>query len=103
MNRREFTGGLAAAALSASLGTTSAGAIVETASELSMLEAQQRFLDLRFGMYIHLNMVTFEQREWGDPRASSALFNPEEPRHRLVGACGPFCRYGVWLPDDQTS
>ena len=77
MNRREFTGGLAAAALSASLGTTSAGAIVETASELSMLEAQQRFLDLRFGMYIHLNMATFEQREWGDPRASSALFNPK--------------------------
>ena len=42
-----------------------------------MLEAQQRFLDLRFGMYIHLNMATFEQREWGDPRASSALFNPK--------------------------
>ena len=77
MNRREFTGGLAAAALSASLRTTSAGAIVETASELSMLEAQQRFLDLRFGMYIHLNMATFEQREWGDPRASSELFNPK--------------------------
>jgi alpha-L-fucosidase len=77
MNRREFTGGLAAAALSTSLGTTSAGAIVETPSELSMLEAQQRFLDLRFGMYIHLNMATFEQREWGDPRASTALFNPK--------------------------
>jgi alpha-L-fucosidase len=77
MNRREFTGGLAVAALSASLGTTSAGAIVGTASELSMLEAQQRFLDLRFGVYIHLNLATFEQREWGDPRASSALFNPK--------------------------
>ena len=77
MNRREFAGGLAAVALSASLGKTSAGAIVGTASELSMLEAQQRFLDLRFGMYIHLNMATFEQREWGDPRASSALFNPK--------------------------
>ena len=77
MNRREFTGGLAAAALSASLGTTSAAAIVGNASELSMLEAQQRFLDLRFGMYIHLNMATFEQREWGDPSASSALFNPK--------------------------
>src|ERR1700728_3093485 len=48
MNRREFTGGLAAAALSASLGTTSAGASAETASELSMLDAQQRFLALRF-------------------------------------------------------
>src|SRR3984957_3537057 len=56
MNRREFTGGLAAAVLSASLRTTSAGAIVETACELSMLEGQQRFLDLRFGMCVQLNM-----------------------------------------------
>ena len=43
-----------------------------------MLELQQRFLDLRFGMYIHLNMATYEQREWGDPKASPALFNPKE-------------------------
>lgn len=42
-----------------------------------MLEVQQRFIDLRFGMYIHLNMATFEQREWGDPKASPALFNPK--------------------------
>jgi hypothetical protein len=51
MNRREFTGGLATAALSASLGRASAGALIGTASELLMLEVQQRFLDLRFGMY----------------------------------------------------
>jgi alpha-L-fucosidase len=42
----------------------------------SLLELQQEFLDLRFGMYIHLNMATFEQREWGDPKASAQLFNP---------------------------
>ncbi len=42
-----------------------------------MLQLQQQFLDLRFGMYIHLNMATFEEREWGDPKASPALFNPK--------------------------
>jgi alpha-L-fucosidase len=45
---------------------------------LSMTELQQQFLDLRFGMYIHLNMATYEQREWGDPKASPVLFNPKD-------------------------
>lgn len=38
---------------------------------------QQAFLDLRFGMFIHLNMATFEEREWGDPTLSPTLFNPK--------------------------
>jgi alpha-L-fucosidase len=42
----------------------------------SMLSLQQKFVDLRFGMYIHLNMATYEEREWGDPKASPAIFNP---------------------------
>jgi alpha-L-fucosidase len=37
---------------------------------------QQEFLNLRFGMFIHLNMATFEQREWGDAKASPKVFNP---------------------------
>ncbi|HMH69154.1 MAG TPA: alpha-L-fucosidase, partial [Pinirhizobacter sp.] len=41
-----------------------------------LLRAQQAFLDLRFGMFIHLNMATYQQREWGDPKASPAMFNP---------------------------
>jgi alpha-L-fucosidase len=65
MNRREFTGGLAAAALYASTGKAG-GLLPGSDSELSMTELQQQFLDLRFGMYIHLNMATYEQREWGD-------------------------------------
>jgi len=42
----------------------------------SLLQLQQDFLELRFGMYIHLNMATYEQREWGDPKTSPRLFNP---------------------------
>src|SRR6202161_1696463 len=75
MNRREFTGGLAAAALYASMGK--AELLPENSSELSMTGLQQQFLDLRFGMYIHLNMATYEQREWGDAKASPVLFNPK--------------------------
>jgi alpha-L-fucosidase len=78
MNRREFTGGLAAATLSSSMGKAVARIPPGNSSGSSMLELQQQFLDLRFGMYIHLNMATFEQREWGDPKASAALFNPKD-------------------------
>ena len=77
MNRREFTAGLAAAALYASRGKASAAWLPGNDSGLSMTKLQQQFLDLRFGMYIHLNMATYEQRSWGDPKASPALFNPK--------------------------
>jgi alpha-L-fucosidase len=77
MNRREFAGGVAAAALSSSMGKAVPRILPGNASRSPMLELQQRFLDLRFGIYIHLNMATFEEREWGDPKASPALFNPK--------------------------
>lgn len=41
-----------------------------------LLELQQKFLDLRFGMFIHFNMATFQDREWGDPSAPASLFSP---------------------------
>lgn len=41
-----------------------------------LLELQQRFVDLRFGMFLHFNMATFQDREWGDPSSSPELFHP---------------------------
>ena len=41
-----------------------------------LLALQQRFVDLRFGMFLHFNMATFQDREWGDPTSSPDLFHP---------------------------
>ena len=41
-----------------------------------LLELQQRFVDLAFGMFLHFNMATFQDREWGDPTSSPELFHP---------------------------
>jgi alpha-L-fucosidase len=41
-----------------------------------MLALQQRFVDLQFGMFLHFNMATFQDREWGDPTSSPDLFHP---------------------------
>ncbi len=39
-------------------------------------ELQQRFLDTRMGMFIHFNMATFQDREWGDPTGAVEAFDP---------------------------
>jgi len=41
-----------------------------------LLQLQQEFVDLRFGMFIHLNMASFQEREWGDANAAPKIFNP---------------------------
>ena len=43
---------------------------------LQLLDLQQRFVDLRFGMFLHFNMATFQDREWGDPTSPADLFRP---------------------------
>ena len=42
----------------------------------TLLDLQRSFLDLRFGMFLHFNMATFQDREWGDPRSDPTTFNP---------------------------
>jgi alpha-L-fucosidase len=41
-----------------------------------LLQLQQEFVDLRFGMFLHFNLATFQDREWGDPKDPPGVFNP---------------------------
>ena len=79
LNRRQFAGGLAASwagAVTQKTGFAAAALPAPTETRQPMQRLQQSFADLRFGMYIHLNMATYEEREWGDPKTSPAIFNP---------------------------
>jgi alpha-L-fucosidase len=42
----------------------------------ALQELQQSFLNLRFGMFIHFNMATYQDREWGDPGGPATAFDP---------------------------
>ena len=42
----------------------------------SLHQLQQEFVDLRFGMFIHFNMPTFQNADWPDPQAPASDFNP---------------------------
>jgi len=48
----------------------------EVKNEKSLLQLQQEFINLRFGMYIHIGIGTFLDEDWADPSASPELFNP---------------------------
>jgi alpha-L-fucosidase len=39
-------------------------------------QLQQKFVDLRFGMFIHYNIPTYTPEDWPDPDASPSIFNP---------------------------
>lgn len=74
IGRRTFNYGMAATAFGGVRAFVHA-ALVHTPNK-TLLQLQQEFLDLRFGMFIHLNMATFEEREWGDRKTSPRIFNP---------------------------
>jgi len=44
----------------------------------TLVQRQQDFIDLRFGMFIHYNIPTYINQDWADPEASPALFNPKK-------------------------
>ena len=76
ISRREFNGGVLAAAAVLSNPFRPALAAAQTQRATSLLDLQQRFVDLRFGMFLHFNMATFQDREWGDPSSQPSLFHP---------------------------
>jgi len=48
----------------------------EASQKLNVL--QQKFVDLRFGMFIHYNIPTYANADWPDPDADPKLFNPKK-------------------------
>ena len=42
----------------------------------SLHQLQQEFVDLRFGMFIHFGLPTFQTADWTDPDLSPEVFNP---------------------------
>src|SRR5713226_10001155 len=83
MTRREFFRLAAQSATAAMLARNhSAAAERNEANRVTprrgrqLLDLQQRFVDLRFGMFVHFNMATFQDREWGDPTSPPDLFHP---------------------------
>jgi alpha-L-fucosidase len=52
-------------------------AAMQVAAQAGPLRAmQQRFIDQRFGMFIHFNMPTFADADWPDPQAPVEMFDP---------------------------
>lgn len=49
---------------------------VSVSPSTSLDALQRRFVDLRFGMFIHFNMPTYVDEDWPDPDALPELFNP---------------------------
>jgi len=76
ISRREFNYGLVSSAAVLSSPRVRTVSMAKALTQKSMLELQQKFVDLRFGMFLHFNMATFQDREWGDPTSSPELFNP---------------------------
>jgi alpha-L-fucosidase len=42
----------------------------------SLTALQRKFVELRFGMFIHFNIPTYEDADWPDPETPAADFNP---------------------------
>ena len=82
-SRREFLQLTAQTATAAMLASNRVAAAEQNDTQratprrgLPLLDLQQRFVDLRFGMFVHFNMATFQDREWGDPTSPADLFHP---------------------------
>ena len=42
----------------------------------SLHQLQQEFVDLRFGMFVHFGLPTFQNADWTDPDLSPEVFYP---------------------------
>jgi alpha-L-fucosidase len=83
VGRRSFLG--TSAVVAAGVAATSAGwvgtagpAAAAPPAGGNLQELQQRFVDMRFGMFIHFNMGTFHDAQWVEPGQDPLSFAPSE-------------------------
>lgn len=53
-----------------------AGIVSAFAQPKSLHQLQQEFVDLRFGMFVHFGLPTFQEADWTDPQCPPDVFNP---------------------------
>ena len=53
-----------------------AGVMTASAQPKSLHQLQQEFVDLRFGMFVHFGLPTFQEADWTDPQLSPEVFDP---------------------------
>jgi len=66
----------AAAIVPGSLKVKTEAPVTPYRADKPLIQLQQEFVNLRFGMFLHFNMATFQNREWGDPAGSLDVFDP---------------------------
>lgn len=44
----------------------------------SLHELQQEFVDLKFGLFVHFGMGTYQEEDWADPDQDISAFNPSK-------------------------
>jgi alpha-L-fucosidase len=47
-------------------------------NKANLYELQKKFVEDRFGMFIHFNIPTFMDQDWADPEASPSIFDPKK-------------------------
>ncbi|RYY61770.1 MAG: carbohydrate-binding protein [Chitinophagaceae bacterium] len=60
------------------LSDTSFAQLPDQAASRRLNELQQKFVDLRFGMFIHFNIPTYANADWPDPLTPPSVFNPQK-------------------------
>ncbi|GAA4096089.1 alpha-L-fucosidase [Actinomadura miaoliensis] len=76
LNRRTFLGAATATAGAATLLGAPAPAQATIGSRGNRYALQKRFVDWRFGMFLHYNMGTYHDAEWVEPEQDPQSFNP---------------------------
>ena len=56
-------------------------------------EVQQRFIDLKYGMFVHFGINTFINKGWSNGKVSPFFLPPDRNRYRRLGAKRPPSRF----------